>query len=239
MSGQGSEGGNEFVSNASSQNEADQGNGSARGSRTNEALGAINALVKRFNLGALPPPAVGGSNGDLLTLEQKSFVCSMQSFAKKQTTAPMAYYTKLSEVIAAQVGMKAEAVLKLLFSKTYCADFIAQRLPTKTTVAVAAPKIIVVDAQGFPVSSNHTFNACFRALNDHYVLTKEDIRNNTSKDKDGTPRDCAYYNANSSGVWYMEDHGGVFVRFDPDTKTLSVPYGYTTVTESKVKVAIK
>lgn len=227
-------GGGSVADSGSLDGGTDGGHGATRGEATHIAYNAAMRLATGLIDPRLPRAALGGSRGNLFTEEQKKYLCSMQAFIKADTS--IAYRRQLATFIAVQQfgNAKPEAILALLSDAEYCEEYTAQRRPA-VTVAVAAPTLIIVNEQGFPVSGNATFNACFAALNGNGMLTKEDIRNNPDVDKDGTPRDCAYYNASSTGFWRMPDHGGVYVSYDRDTGTLTVPRGFATV--ARVKVA--
>ncbi len=209
------------------------GYGAYRGERSNELLGVVNYVGKNLGFGSdIAPSAVGGSPRAPLTSAETQYLCSMQrAMPASASTALMDF---ISDSIASLMGRRTSFVKAQLSDAVLCKEISASRLP-QNFVATADRIVISVDENGFPVSSNATWNACFNAAYGDHVLTLQDIRSNTDVDKKGTPRDCAYYNHNSLNIWYMPDVNDYF-SFDPDTSTATFSSEYMLVPQEKVAV---
>ncbi len=139
-----------------------------------------------------------------------------------------------ANVFAAATGFNANYIADQLPDTSLCADITASLRPQY--VAFDAPaKVIPVDAKGNVRSANRTWNACYDAYFEGYALTKEDIRENEQVDKDGTPRDCAYYFNFSAQTVYYPDYS-IYLGIDGEGN-VTPPAGY--VLAQNVKVAVK
>ena len=83
-----------------------------------------------------------------------------------------------------------------------------------------------VNSEGYPVSSNPTWNACITGR-----VTLEDIRNNPDKDRKGVSRDCGYYRSEKS--WRHPDLQ-IYFTWDRETKEIGLPEGYEIVAEKQL-----
>lgn len=204
--------------------EAVGGNGSYRGNRTNTLTGVANFLVDLIltDGGTIAPPAFGGRNSVRFSDSEESLICSMKKSMPKQTTGAMLRWT--AEYLAPMMHRDADMIEDALRDRTFCKGEVVSAAPEK--IAQAEP--FYVNAAGYPVSSNSTWNVCVTG-----VVTLADIRANPDKDEDGNARDCSYYH--TSGLWRHPDTGAYFT-WDRKTKTLEVPEGYVLVKEQTVAV---
>ena len=189
------------------------------------ALSLVEQLALNFDFSDTPPPAVGGGETPL-TPDQIAYICSVQRAIPSD--ANMGFYRVVARFVANRMGgLNVDFILAKLRDTSLCADISASLLPQKGAPSVADTPMYL-GANGFPLSRNPTWMACFEAEYANRVLIKEDIKNNPDKDKDGTPRDCAYYHANSSNIWYHPELK-IYFTYNPQNGSYKMPSGYVAV----------
>lgn len=159
-------------------------------------------------------------------------VCATQRLLPVGAGDALVYQTAF--FLGSAMGYDTDFLVKQLLDETLCDAISAARRPQ--IVAVATPDILIpLDAEGDPMSMNPTWNACYKTLFSGYMLKKEDIRNNPDKDKDGTPRDCAYYFELSSQTAYFPDYS-IYITVDGEGN-VAFPAGYAV--DKRTTVAAK
>ncbi len=207
------------------------GNGGSLGKNSHIVLNLARRLA-----GNIAPGAFGGGAADF-NPQEVEYLCSIQRSLPAR--ASMGFVRTVADYLSVVMGRPVQTIIDALLDPTLCSDISASLLPGKP-VAAAAPTAIPVNKDGFPVSTNATWNRCFEATYGKYVLTKFDIQGNPDKDKDGTPRDCAYYNPNQDGIWNFPYYTGkawmtqFSFGYDSSTKTYSLPAGFVLQTLEKV-----
>lgn len=91
--------------------------------------------------------------------------------------------------------------------------------PVAKVVKDPKPVGVRVDANGFPVSSNDTWNKCVAG-----TATLEDIRNNPHRDEDGFGYSCGRYH--TQDVWSHPDHPGLYFTWKRAAKSVLLPAGF-------------
>ncbi len=186
-----------------------------------------------------PPGAFGGGETEF-SPQEIGYLCSIQR--SMPGTATNGFIRTVANYLAAVMGRPVDVIIDALTDMTLCSEISASLLPA-TVQATAVSTVIPTDKNGYPVSTNKTWNACFKAINGTYVLVKGDIQSNPDKDKDGTPRDCAYYNPNNAGVWnYPFYNGKIWMTqfsfvYDKSSDTYTLPANH--VLQAQEKVATK
>jgi hypothetical protein len=192
------------------------GNGARRGSQTNVAFAIAGMLADANGLGGdLPSGAFGGSDETPLTDDETRYVCAMRRALPEGGAE--ALHDSVAGVMADYMGRDAAFVSDRLADDALCAPITTSLLPLRPVKQVAM-KTFPLDNQGYPVSSNGTWNKCIRG---HASL--EDIRNNPDRDEDGLGNDCGRYH--TADLWRHPDLNVEF-RFDRATKSLVLPEGY-------------
>jgi hypothetical protein len=187
-------------------------NGSGRGRRTNALIGAANFITGVLNSGNnIAPGAFGGSSSDIpLTDDEIDVICSMhKALPQKINSSTLEWF---AGYLAGLMNRDADQVLAALKDTALC------QTSTVEVRSSESPVSFDVDAKGFPVSSNATWNKCING-----TVKLADIRANEDKDEDGKPRDCSDYH--TSAIWYHPDLK-IYFTFDKKKKTISLPEGY-------------
>ena len=201
----------------------DDPNGSYRGSRTTEIDHKIWFLTAGLFDG-VAPAAQGGTTGRNLLKANKEVLatfCAIQRMLPVDASADLIQHA--ANVFAAATGFNANYIADQLPDTSLCADITASLRPQYVAFDVPT-QIIAVDAKGNARSKNQTWNACYDAYFEGYALTKEDIRENEQVDKDGTPRDCAYYFNLAAKTAYYPDYS-IYLTIDGEGN-VTPPAGY-------------
>ncbi len=193
------------------ENEDDGGNGSYRGSRTN-VLRSIIAMFGGPPTG-LPPAAFGGPGDGDFSDADKALLCRVLN-AMADDAGYDVYVWAASE-LSLRIPHSVGSIIDALRRGDVCPEIVAK--------VEKAPKPIAfrVDAFGYPVSSNDTWNKCVRG-----TATLQDIRDNSDRDEDGYGKSCSYYKADPAlGLWKHPDLRTLFT-WKRSEMSLSLPAGY-------------
>jgi hypothetical protein len=214
--GGGQGGGSTQLSGLTVTTDSNSGNGARRGDQTNVLFGALKRLAD-FNVlrSDVPGAAFGGTARVPLSDKELNYLCSMQ-FALPEN-APEEMELVVAERMATLMNRPLDFVLQKLDDRKSCLGILSSRLP-KPKDSAAKSTGFPVAADGFPVSTNDTWNACIR--ND---VTLSDLRSNSDRDNDGLARDCSSYH--TKDIWRQPDLG-IYFGFDRQTKTVTLPEGY-------------
>lgn len=185
--------------------DTDQGDisNSHRGSDTNRVLGSLPAISSNHGFdGTTPPAGFGGTNNVPLSDAEINFLCSVQRSMNEN--ASDAAISVIAAAVAQLMGRDADFVEAQLSNDALCADVNALLRP-QTVVLEVKPRPVVLAEDGYPVSSNDTWNKCVRG-----TVTLEDIKNNEDAfiTRSGVkiPKDCGWYKFTGTNTWkYPED----------------------------------
>jgi hypothetical protein len=199
-------------------------NSAFRGNRTNMLQGAVNFItnlrlgnnvnnnnVPGGSFGGVAPGAFGGASDVPLTETEIGVICSMQK------SVPGGKISKsLKEWMAEYLGpimdRDSSVILDALNDPTLCPTVEALEVKDNTPIAFK------VNAAGYPVSRNATWNACIQGK-----MTMKIVQSNPDKDEDGIGRDCSFYRSGKS--WVHPDLN-IYFSWDAKKKTLTLPEGY-------------
>lgn len=199
-------------------------NGSFRGNRTNTLTGVMNFLVRVFSgKSDIPAGAFGGSSVLRLTEEQKDLLCSMQRSLPENASDGVIQW--MADYLAPLLHGDVDMILDALQDGDLC-DLHAQAVIDTDHNRESIP--FIVNAAGFPVSTNPTWNACITGQ-----ATLAELRANPDKDEDGFARDCSDYHTKNS--WYHPDLH-LFFTFDRKFRVVTVPSGYVVQREQAVSL---
>lgn len=198
----------------------DVGNGVTRGSGTSKLQAAANFVTGNL-FGSIAPGAFGGGPNVPFSTTEVDVICAMQDALPPNATNGLIEW--LAEYLASIMDRDAGQVLAALKDPTLCPE------PVQEAVLPAAPVAFKVNAAGYPVSSNPTWNKCIAGK-----ASLLDIRNNPDKDNHGLARDCSDYH--TSNVWYHPDLH-LFFTFDKKNKATTVPQGYLVQKEQAVSLS--
>lgn len=184
--------------------------GSRRGSQTN----ILNSLIALFGgdgePGDVPPGGFGGPGEEEFTDEETEVICRMRKALPEDATSDVREW--VANELAGKMPHSEEAIAEELKTGSICPREIVR------TKAEAKPVAFHVDASGFPVSTNDTWNKCVRG-----TATLADIRNNPDRDDDGYGISCSRYH--TSTLWRHPDLG-VYFTWKSQGKSISLPVGY-------------
>lgn len=189
--------------------DGDTSNGSYRGSRTNVFRSLISLFGGPNNAGDVPPGGFGGPGNEDFTDGETALICKLRTAIPDDATS--AVYTWISEQLAEKMPHSAEAISQELRTGSICPEPVAVKIQTVKPIAFH------VDAAGYPVSSNETWNKCIRG-----TVELVDIRNNPDRDEDGFGYGCGRYH--TSTTWRHPDLG-VYFTWKKQTKALTLPEG--------------
>ncbi|HVW67314.1 MAG TPA: LamG domain-containing protein, partial [Candidatus Peribacteraceae bacterium] len=200
----------------------DQHNGGYHGNQTDVIGGALHFLANFFlgghtapgGFGGIAPGGFGGAN--TFTGAEHDLICSTKKALPLKSTEAVVEWA--AGVLATEMGKSQDAILSALKDSNFCPQ------PTQRTAAAVQPIAFHVNAAGYPVSSNPTWNACIQGN-----VTLQDIRNNPDKDSHGNGLDCASYH--NDNLWRQPDLN-MFFTWDPKTKTVTLPSGYVVVNDA-------
>lgn len=137
-------------------------------------------------------------------------ICRIRKALEEDTTSTVR--TWVAEQLAMKMPHSVEAIAEELKTGSICPLDIVRTKPQPKPIAFR------VDALGFPVSSNDTWNKCIRG-----TATLEDIRNNPDRDDDGYGNSCSRYH--TQDVWRHPDLSTYFT-WKRDQAMLLLPAGY-------------
>lgn len=184
-------------------------NGARRGWQTN----ILGSLISRFGgdgeAGDVPPGGYGGPGEETFTDEEGTVICRMREALPENVTKAVRMW--VAEHLAGKMPHSIEAIYEELRTGSICP------LAVVRSTVEAKPVAFRVDAAGYPVSSNETWNKCVRG-----TATLEDIRNNPDRDQDGYGYSCSRYH--TSSLWKHPDLGVLFMM--NGKKGITVPQGY-------------
>lgn len=200
------------VSSASSTSSTDNGNsnGSYRGSRTNVLRSLIALFGGDGEQGDVPPGGFGGPGEEEFTEQEADVICRIRKALEEDATS--AVRTWVAEQLAMKMPHSVEAIAEELKTGSICPLDIVRAKPQPKPIAFH------VDALGFPVSSNDTWNKCIRG-----TATLADIRNNPDRDDDGFGNSCSRYH--TQDVWRHPDLSTYFT-WKRGQNMLLLPAGY-------------
>lgn len=196
------------------------GQGAFRGSRTNSLKGAANFLTGTISSRSIAPGAFGGAGNDALSDDEIQLICSMRKALPENASSILTEW--FAGYLAALMNRDVDTILEALKDVSLC------QTPELQTKAPSAPTSFVVNAAGFPVSSNPVWNNCIAGK-----ATLADLRANTDKNEDGVPRSCSDYH--TANLWYHPDFN-VFFTFDRKTRKVTVPNGYAIRVQQEVSL---
>lgn len=192
------------------------GAGAYHGSRTVQ-LEKMAQFMAGFHGGdGVAPAAFGGSERTPFSADEVRVVCGMQLAISRTETKMVDAW--MSEVIATLLDRSPSMIFDALSDGTFCEGFLAARSPRIAQELATREVPFVVDSEGFPVSSNVTWNACIKGN-----ATLSLIRNNDDRHEDGYGEDCSHYH--TGNVWFHPDLHVQFI-WDRSKVSLSVPQGY-------------
>lgn len=195
------------------------GNGVSRGSGTSKLRAAVNFVTQSL-FSNIAPGAFGGGPNVPYSTQEIDVICSMQKALPNSATNGLIEW--LAEYLASVMNRNADQLFTALKDPSLCPTVVEQ------AKAPVAPIALKVNAAGYPVSSNDTWNKCITGR-----VTLLDIRNNPDKDNHGLARDCSDYH--TGAVWYHPDLN-LFFTFDRKNKITSVPQGYVVQKEQAVSL---
>lgn len=200
------------VSSASSASSTDNGNsnGSYRGSRTNVLRSLIALFGGDGEQGDVPPGGFGGPGEEEFTEQEADVICRIRKALEEDATSTVR--TWVAEQLAMKMPHSVEAIAEELKTGSICPLDIVRTKPQLKPIAFR------VDALGFPVSSNDTWNKCIRG-----TATLADIRNNPDRDDDGFGNSCSRYH--TQDVWRHPDLSTYFT-WKRGQNMLLLPAGY-------------
>lgn len=206
----GSDGGNGNQSFGFSAPETRGSQGARRGAQTN----ILNSLIGLFGgdgeTGDVPPGGFGGPGEEEFTADETDVICRMRKALPQTASKTVREWVAIE--LSAKMPHSMEAIYEELTTGSICPQELVR------TKAGAKPIAFHVDASGFPVSSNDTWNKCVRG-----TATLEDIRNNPDRDEDGFGYSCSRYHTNS--LWKHPDLG-VYFTWKQSAKSVGLPAGY-------------
>lgn len=202
---------------------APTGNGSFRGNRT-EALRAVVRFVVGYQMNGggtgIAPGAFGGSADVPLSDAEIETICSVKQALPSYMNSTMRQ--AFADYLGQLINRDGDVVMAALENDDLCPQPVARGF----TPSVAAELSFPVNAAGYPVSSNATWNACVTGR-----VTLEQIRANTDTDEDGLPRDCGSYH--TANVWRHPDLG-IYFQWNRKTKQITLPEGYVLEKDEQV-----
>lgn len=204
-------GGGSFSAFGLSAPNADGDTGARRGKQTN-ILGSLVTLFggpDTTNEG-IAPGAFGGPGEEEFTDEEADMICRMRKAMPEDVTDAVLEW--VAQELARKMPHSVEAIVAELEDGGVC--------PQAVTAGPrgAKPVAFHLDAQGYPVSSNDTWNKCIRG-----TATLQDIRNNPDRDEDGYGVSCSRYH--TSTTWRHPDLG-VYFTWKKGSKAVGLPAGY-------------
>lgn len=193
----------------------------SRGARRGAQTNILNSLIALFGgdgeQGDVPPGGFGGPGEEEFTDEETDVICRMRKALPEDASSSVRVW--VAEQLATKMPHSVEAIAEELKTGSIC----PQELVRSNTRA--KPLAFRVDALGFPVSSNDTWNKCIRG-----TATLQDIRNNPDRDDDGYGVSCSRYHTNS--LWRHPDLNIYFTW--NGKKGVSLPVGYAIRQDSAV-----
>ncbi len=207
---------------------AEEQSGGGRGGRSTNSTSLATYTARNHGFGLTAPPAFGGADVPL-NEQETSYICAMQKVLPSYLSQDA--LLSVARTMASLMGRDAEFVALQLKDESLCANQTSFAPGIYGVTLVAFP----VDANGIPVSSNDTWNACIRG-----TVTLEQIRNNTDRTERrrsgvSLPKTCSSYHTQDS--WKHPDFG-VYFTFDRATRQLVLPEGFLAVRKDD-KVASK
>ncbi|HLD71433.1 MAG TPA: hypothetical protein VI873_02355, partial [Candidatus Peribacteraceae bacterium] len=127
------------------------------------------------------------------------------------------FVKRASQRVAELMNRDMDFAMSKIWDRNLCASITASRLPKDSAVAIKETGFLI-DDEGFPVSSNETWNACIRGR-----VSLHQLRSNSDTDEDGLAKDCGAYHTGSQ--WRHPDLH-IFFGFNRHTKSVSLPEGY-------------
>lgn len=212
--------GNSENSNGNDQQNSGSSNGARRGQNTNVFRSLVSLFGGENDAGDVPPGGFGGPGEEEFTEEEAALICKLRkaiiAIEEKQgiIKTTNVVYQQVAADIAKTMPHSMEAILAELTTGSIC-----PQQEVSTAPKAAKPIAFRVDAAGYPVSSNETWNKCIRG-----TVTLADIRNNPDRDEDGFGYGCGRYH--TGPVWSHPDHAGVYFTWKSLTKSVTLPSGY-------------
>ncbi len=204
-----------------------QGHGGSRGHNSRATLFAIATLRDRY----LPTGVFDAANPKP---RQAAFLCAIQS--KINDDMPVSVLLRMQQDVNRQTGMSLPAIQQFLSDDHACDAVTLAKNGTTVIAAAPAPIPMRIAADGYPVSSNPTWNACIRGN----VHDLEIIRQNPDRDpRTGAAYSCDHY-SDASNEWRHPDLDVVF-RLIPGVAgrslVLSLPRGVIAISADGQEVA--
>jgi hypothetical protein len=190
--------------------DGNQSNGSYRGSRTNVLRSLIALFGGDGEAGDVPPGGFGGPGEEEFTEQETDVICRIRKALEEDASSTVR--TWVAEQLAMKMPHSVEAIAEELKTGSICPLDIVRMKPLPKPIAFR------IDALGFPVSSNDTWNKCIRG-----TATLQDIRNNPDRDDDGYGVSCSRYH--TQDVWRHPDLSTYFT-WKAGTRSLLLPAGY-------------
>ncbi len=191
-----------------STSDGDSSNSSHRGHRTNVAANLIDLFGGEE--GDFAGGSYGGPGEEIFTNEESDRICSI--YRAILTDDAEEVFPWIAEQLANRMPHSPEAILDALEDQ--------DGLCPESEVAVQKtyePVSFRLDAAGYPVSSNDTWNKCIRG-----TATLQDIRSNTDTNDEGVPYSCSHYHTQTA--WKHPDLGIIFTWKGPED--IALPPGY-------------
>lgn len=180
----------------------------ARGNGTAVLMGAATYMLHASGSGVTH--TAFGTNGELFTEEENAVLCSMQSVLSDDADIMLVRW--FSGYIAHLVDGDRDRIFNALSDPQLCVE------SEPEVQAEPGPVAFPVSLQGYPLSTNETWNKCVTGR-----FTLRDIRNNPDTDESGTPRSCSDYH--TSTIWYHPDLH-VYFFFDRTRRITDPPDGF-------------
>ncbi len=191
-------------------------NGGHRGEDSNQLLGKMRAIALRNGLGGDTAPAgFGGTNDVPLSTAELNVLCSVQRTFSSQT--PLDLIRLISRTLAVFMGRDAKFIEEKMFDSATCERINASLKPS-ATVAEVILKPVPLAIDGYPVSSNQTWNKCVRGQ-----ATLEDIRENgdvvvSRMSGKAFAKSCDAYRTSGTNEWTHPDDAFLTLTIVPNGK---------------------
>jgi hypothetical protein len=175
----------------------------------------------------LAAPAFGGGPRVPFSDAETKIICGMQlSIARTKTVAVDQW---MSEVLSTMIDRPVSMIYDAINSPSFCEDFLSARSPRVAAEVASLGTPFYTDAEGYPVSTNKTWNACIKG-----EVTLELVRNNPDRHEDGYGEDCARYH--TKNMWYHPDLA-MYFEWKREEAFLALPKGFVAVKQYEVTSA--
>lgn len=188
----------------------DGSSGARRGKQTNILGSLIGLFGGDGEQGDVPPGGFGGPGEEEFTEEETDVICRMRKALPEDVSSDVREW--VANALSKKMPHSMEAIADELKTGSICPQNLVR------TKAQAKPVAFHIDASGFPVSSNDTWNKCVRG-----TATLQDIRNNPDRDEDGYGVSCSRYH--TADLWRHPDLG-VYFTWKQQARDIGLPAGY-------------